>query len=308
MTNLLHRPAFAPAARPDRPVRLALVGAPGTGKKYTALALATAWGGEIGVVDTEGGAAGEYANVFPHLTLPVTSFHPTGLHTVVAAANEARLATLIVSTLSSYWSGPGGMLETVATLGRSSGRDKNAGWDQARPIERDAMAALRGFPGRLIVTCRTKVEYVAERDETTGQLVPRPVGTKPDQSGDFAYDWPLVICMTAGGVAVVDKSHYPDLTGRIVPHPGADLAADILAAVGDPVRFCPADVRDQIDTAEDLDTLRTLRAQLDDTQRAALLLTDDGRPVNLSDLFLQRRKALLPEPSPLAAAVVGAAA
>ena len=94
--------AFTPAVTPATRARVALVGAPGSGKIYTALALATGWGGTVGVVDTTGSAA-RYAHLFPHVTLPVRSFDPKDLPTIAAVASESFIDTLIVSTLSSYY-------------------------------------------------------------------------------------------------------------------------------------------------------------------------------------------------------------
>jgi len=306
-------PLFSRAVPPTSPPRVAIVGGHGAGKKFTALALASAWGGTVLVVDTENGASSAYADLFPHLVMRRSTFSPSDLPWIVAAANEARADTLIVSTLSSYWSGPGGMLETVSTLARRSGsRDKNAAWDEARPVEREGIAALRAFPGRVVVTCRTKVEYVTERDDASGQLVPRPVGTKPDQGGDFMYDWPLVLAMVAG-TAIVEKSHYPALTGRIVHHPAAELAADIAAEFGPAPSTTAADIRDLMDLADDMEGLRTLRATVTPDQLEVTLHNQDGKVVSLDALFFERRKALLAAAtdtttSPLGAAVREAAA
>src|SRR5258708_36294302 len=52
---------FETATKAGAKARLALAGPTGSGKTYTALKIATAWGGSIGVIDTERGPAAQYA-------------------------------------------------------------------------------------------------------------------------------------------------------------------------------------------------------------------------------------------------------
>jgi AAA domain len=300
---------FVEATKPASWARIAVIGPPKSGKKHTALALASAWGGTVGVVDTEDGAAREYADLFPHLSTLVSTFDPADLPKVVAAANEARVDTLVISTISSYWSGHGGMLEKVAALNRATGgRDKNAGWDEMRPVERAAEEALRDFSGRVVVTCRTKIEWVTERDESTGQMVTRAVGTKPDQRDGFAYSWPVVLTMDAGTAVV--RARYPALTGRVVHHPGAELADEIDQCLTSAEPFHPADERDwAFADGRTLEELRERRNSLKAEGRLNALLIDRDTPVTLDALFFRRRGELLnAEASPLAGAVLAAVA
>ena len=53
---------FKPATNYERKLRLAIMGAPKTGKTYTALSLAfrLAEGGKVGVIDTENASASKY--------------------------------------------------------------------------------------------------------------------------------------------------------------------------------------------------------------------------------------------------------
>jgi hypothetical protein len=72
------------------------------------------------------------------------------------------------------------------------------------------------------------------------------VGLKPDQADGYADHFGHVLLLDAG-IAVVVKSPVPGLAGRVITHPGADLATEIdewhaKGAVG--TREHPVDVRD----------------------------------------------------------------
>lgn len=289
---------FLPAFKPAGWARVALAGAPGSGKKFTALRLAQGFGGVTGVVDTEQGAISEYAHLYDFLTLPMHAFGPEQLIEVLAVAADQRIDNLIISNLSAFWSGPDGMLEAVdRAIAAAGGRDKGAGWNAMRPVERNMTAALLHYPGNVIATLRTKVEWVTERDEQTGQMVTRQVGTKPDQRDGITYDFGVALTMDAG-VGTITKSHYPPLTGRTIRHPGEDLADEISKCVSDGAvgdRFNPVDVQDWA-RAEDrtVEELRRkyIEAKATPAHAAAKVLDDRGYLITLPEFIHQRGDAL----------------
>lgn len=313
---------FTPAVKPAARARVALIGAPGAGKIYTALTLATGWGGTVGVIDTTGSAA-RYAHLFPHVTLPVRSFDPKDLPAIVAVATESGIDTLIVSTLTSYYSGTNGTLERVGALTRDShqANAKSQAWDTVRPDEQAALDALSTFSGHVIVTLRAKPEIIHDRDDS-GQVVPRVVGTKPDHREGILF-WPdLGIIMTAG-TAVVVKTRAPALEQRCVRHPTGDFAQEILAALADGAVGEPFDARAirswAFDEARTCDELQARAAQLAQTGHdQVLLLGDSGRPVPLGEIVrhgwkLANQRARgetgpVGDAQDLGAAVLGAAA
>lgn len=127
MTTFTFQPATREAAR----ARIALQGPSGSGKTKTALRMAKglAKGGQIGLVDTERGSALKYAPVpgrpdidaheFVHL--PMAFCSPENLIAAVKAAEEARLAVLIIDSWSHFWAGKGGLLARVDEESKKSG-------------------------------------------------------------------------------------------------------------------------------------------------------------------------------------------
>ncbi|MEU0087230.1 AAA family ATPase [Streptomyces sp. NPDC006274] len=227
---------FAPATRETAKARIGLQGPGGSGKTKTALRLAEtlAAGGPIGVVDTERGSALKYAPVpgrpdlggheFMHL--PMSFCSPENLIAAVRAAEEARIAVLLVDSWSHFWAGKGGLLARVdeeAKKGGSGG--KFTAWGPVNNLEQDMLDALLGFPGHVIVTMRTKNDYEMEGKKVT------KVGVKTVQREGAEYEVDVVIDMIEG-TGTVTKTRYDGLAGISVHHPGPELAETILEQLG----------------------------------------------------------------------------
>jgi hypothetical protein len=227
---------FAPATRETAKARIALQGPGGSGKTKTALRMAEglAAGGAIGVVDTERGSALKYAPVpgrpdiesheFAHL--PMAFCSPENLIAAVKAAEEARLAVLIIDSWSHFWAGKGGLLARVdeeAKKGGSGG--KFTAWGPVNELEQEMLDALLGFPGHVIVTMRTKNDYEMEGKKVT------KVGVKTVQREGAEYEVDVVIDMIEG-TGTVTKTRYTGLSGVSVHHPGETLAETILEQLG----------------------------------------------------------------------------
>jgi hypothetical protein len=245
MTATIAGPGFVPAVKLPTYPRIAVVGTSGSGKLPAALALAQ---GHVGVIDTTStGAASRYADVVDYRTLTVASGDLRELTYTLAVAAEENITTLIIYSLSTMWSGPGGMLEAVdLACAAAGGRDKNAGWSVMRPHERAMWAALAAYPGTVLAVVRQKTDWAVDRDPDTGRIGARAVGLRPDQADNFADHFGHVLLLDAG-TAVVAKSPVPDLAGQVIRHPGVDLAVQIdewhaKGAVGE--RIDPVLVRD----------------------------------------------------------------
>lgn len=223
---------FAPATREATTARIALCGPSGSGKTYTALTLATALADKVAVVDTERGSASKYApgkngDGFAFDTLSPVTFDPRGLVKILGEAAAAGYGAIVVDSLTHYWSGPGGVLELVddAAKGSRSG-NSFAAWKSVRPYERQIVSALLGFPGHVIVTMRTKTEWVIEEDDR-GRKAPRKVGMKPEQRDGIEYEFDIVADLDQDNTLMVTKSRCFQLSGAIVRKPDADLAKQI---------------------------------------------------------------------------------
>lgn len=243
---------FEPATKDKEKCRLALEGPAGSGKTWTSLAVATAFGGSVGLIDTERKSAKKYSKkkdgtgagfTFSHL--PMTRYDPRDLIGALAAAAAAGFDTVIVDSLSKFWSGAGGMLEIVNSAAkRSYGGNTWAGWGDASPIENAMVEALLSFPGHVIVTMRVKTGWVIGED-ARGRSAPQRVGLKAVQRDGLDYEFDIVARLDTDNTLAVIKSRCPELSGQIIPKPGADFAQAIL---------------DWLDDGEETDTIAEIHA------------------------------------------------
>ncbi len=285
---------FTPATKEQAKARIALTGPTGSGKTYTALVTGTALGERVALVDTEHGSASKYADEFSFDTLQLTSFEPTALIDVLAVATHDGYDVMIVDSLSHFWSGAGGMLEQVDNAAKRFGAGNNfAGWKEARPMERAMIDALLAYPGHLIVTMRTKTDYVVETDER-GRKVPRKVGLKPEQRDGIEYEFDIVGDLDHENTLVISKSRAKPLSGLVVRKPGAEFAGSVLdwLNAGKPTRSA-SDYLEAV-TAPDT-TYEDLRDLYEEARRhnllAAAVLDPAGGSTTLGELIVRRGTA-----------------
>lgn len=225
---------FTPATKEEAKARIALTGPSGAGKTYTALTIATVLADKVAVIDTERGSASKYADEFGFDRLNLQSFEPNTLCQALAAAAHGGFGAVVVDSLTHFWSGTGGMLEQVdaATRRSNSGNSFGSGWKEARPQERAMIDALVSYPGHVIVTMRSKTDYVIE-ENNRGQKVPRKVGLKPEQREGIEYEFDIVGDLDHENTLIITKSRARNIANRVVPKPGREFAEEISAWLGD---------------------------------------------------------------------------
>jgi DNA polymerase III delta prime subunit len=284
---------FTPATKDQARARVALSGPSGSGKTYTGLALAHALGDRIAVIDTEHGSASKYVglNGWAFDTVKPTSFSPTSLTELLADAAAANYDVVLLDSWSHYWMGVEGMLEQVDKHARGGGNFQ--GWKEERPAERLMVDAMLAAPFHLIVTLRVKTEYVIEENER-GKKTPVKVGMKPEQRDNIEYEFDLVGDLSFENVLTVSKSRIPKLNRAVIPEPGADLAAEILAwlEAGEPVPDARG-IRDAVLAAKDMAELTEQVQVMDRLQlRNAAVVNPAGVRVTLYQLAVARHAEL----------------
>ncbi|MFE4647695.1 AAA family ATPase [Streptomyces sp. NPDC056707] len=292
---------FALATRETAKARIALQGPGGSGKTKTALRFAEtlAQGGVIGVVDTERASALKYApvpgrpdlggHVFQHLPLAVCS--PENLIAVVRAAEQARIAVLIIDSWSHFWAGKGGLLARVDQESKKPGHfgGSYTAWAPVNELEQDMLDALLGFPGHVIVTMRTKNDYEMEGKKVT------KVGVKTVQREGAEYEVDVVIDMI-DGTGTVTKTRYDGLHGLSAHHPGEQIAETILDQLGAGIDLAQVILDDLAAEGLTYDGALALHAK---AKSRGLLTTGTmhpttGAPTTLGDLIAEYGKALKP--------------
>lgn len=214
---------FTKPTKTQQRLRLALSGSSGSGKTYSALSIATYLGGSIGVIDTEHGKSALYCDFFDFKMAQVDNPTPANYIAAIKAASEFDV--LIIDSFSHAW---------YALLDMAGGRFEN--WAKVRTVERQLIDTILDFPGHVIVTMRTKTEYVVELVENrSGKLSnqPRKVGTIPVQSKDVEYEFDITGNLNAEHILTIDKTRCPALDQEQFPNPGEELAAILKAWLTD---------------------------------------------------------------------------
>jgi hypothetical protein len=198
--------AFQKAEKKKAKLKLALAGATGSGKTFSALLLARKLAGPTGriaLIDSERGSAELYADRFQFDTDNLIDHAIPTYRASIRAAAAAGYDVLIIDSASHEWMGKGGALETVDRLG---GNNKfTNGWSQVTPMHTTFLDDLLSYPGHVIVTLRKKMEYDLEKD-SHGKVVPKKVGLAPVQREGFEYEMSVVLDMEVGGQLTVSKT------------------------------------------------------------------------------------------------------
>jgi DNA polymerase III delta prime subunit len=205
--------------------RVALDGPSGSGKTLTALLFAEALGGEIGLVDSEHGSAGLYSDRIGFDTIPLETFSPRDYIKAVRLFADAGHDVLIVDSLSHAWTQ--GTLKMVDDYASTHKNDSYGGWRIARPEQNALISALLEYPGHVIVTMRSKMEYVRETNER-GKVEIRKVGLAPVQSDDAPYEFDVVGSLDTDHTLRITKSRCPDLSDLVVKRPDGRVARRLL--------------------------------------------------------------------------------
>ncbi len=242
---------FAPAARSEAKARVALLGPTGSGKTHTALEWATvlADGGTVAVIDTENASASLYADEFEFVTAPWWPPYDAGKLAAEIKQAAAQFDVIVLDSLTHFWTGEGGVLDVVDREAQSS-RSNNGymAWKKGTPIWRGLLDALIFAPCHVVVTMRSKMDYVLTED-SNGRKKPEKVGMAPQARNDVEYEFTVVAELDQGHILSVTKSRCGALADAVArPHQAGGLAktlrdwlssADADAAVTRPTEASP---------------------------------------------------------------------
>jgi energy-coupling factor transporter ATP-binding protein EcfA2 len=187
--------AFVKAVRERAKARIGLCGPSGSGKTHSALLLAKGLvpDGKIFVIDSEQGSSCLEAgkpNIPEFLVAEIEKpYTPQKYMALINEAVKDGADCIIIDSLSHAWAGPGGILEMVD---RSRGGGNNfTAWRDITPIHNELVNTILTVPCHIIVTMRTKVEWVVEKNDQ-GKSVPRKVGLSPVQRDGMEYEFTIV--------------------------------------------------------------------------------------------------------------------
>lgn len=217
---------FQKATKKKSRLRLAIDGPSGSGKTFTALIAASALAGptgKIAVIDTERGSASLYSDKFTFDVLELETFSPQLYIDAINAAEAAGYSVIVIDSLSHAWEGEGGALDMVDKAAkRSQTANTFTAWKDVTPLQRKLVDAMLTCRSHIIVTMRSKTDYVIEQVERNGRTVsvPRKIGLAPIQRSGMEYEFTVFADMTLEHDMMVTKTRYDGWADLVVNRPG----------------------------------------------------------------------------------------
>jgi len=227
--------AFKRADKKQTFLRMALLGPAGSGKSFTALRIAhaLAQGEPIAAFDTERRSLSKYAGD-PNpdgggfefdVDDDMPDFDVRRYIHAIQEAEKAGYKVMVIDSLSHAWAGVGGILEFVDGKKGNSNNGFSA-WRDATPMHNRLVDTILSSKMHVIVTMRTKMGYVQEKDEK-GRTVVRKVGLQPIQREGVEYEFDVIADME-GTTMSVSKTRCSRLQGKRFLEPGRDVAKVLL--------------------------------------------------------------------------------
>lgn len=200
---------FKPAVRENVSLLIALAGASGSGKTYSALRLAKglAPSGRIAFIDTEARRGLHYADQFDFMHADMRPpFRPSNFIDGIRAAEAAGAEVVIIDSFSHEYDGEGGIMDWADELAEK-GVKSPGNWKDPKLAHKKMMNALLQCRASLIFCLRAdeKIEIVREN----GRTQVKPLGWMPICEKRFMFE------MTASFTLTPDKPGQPQFN---LPH------------------------------------------------------------------------------------------
>src|SRR3990167_9457304 len=149
------------AVRSEEPLSIGMVGPPGGGKTLSSLRVAkgiqSVRGGDIVLIDTEGGRSKKYADLIP---FKLVEFNPPCRSSDFLDAIKQQLASkpaaIIVDSLSDEHEGEGGYLEWHDEMGPKMGGNEWAAWAKPKASRKKLIGGILHIKTPLIFTFRAR--------------------------------------------------------------------------------------------------------------------------------------------------------
>ncbi|BAZ40252.1 ERF family protein [Calothrix sp. NIES-4101] len=209
---------FKKATKENLKLRLALSGASGSGKTYSALSIASNLGSRIALIDTERGSASKYADLFNFDTCELTNYHPAKYIEALQSAETMGYEIIVIDSLSHAW---------FSELELAGGRFD--GWAKVRPLERKLMDAMIGSKCHIIATMRSRTEWLIEENQKNGKASysPKKIGTSPIQASGIEFEFDVAGELDYTHILTISKSRCPAITDKTYLNPGKEFAEEL---------------------------------------------------------------------------------
>jgi len=216
--------AFAKAERTQLYLRCALFGPSGSGKTMTGLRMAKGIAEKMGVpfavIDTEAKSATKYADRFD---FQVDNLEKKTIDYYIASMNEAARAgykVLLIDSLSHAWRE---LTEEVDRITQTSpSKNSILSWGRVTPKQKRLIETILNYPGHLIVTMRSKTEWVIGEGKD-GKTAIEKLGLAPEQGKGIEYEFDLLLELKQNHFATITKDRTGKYQDEVIEKPGEDF-------------------------------------------------------------------------------------
>jgi hypothetical protein len=217
--------SFRRAERSQLWLRLAIIGPSGSGKTYTALRIAKGIAERIGglppaVIDTEGRSASKYADRF---VFDADNLEEKNIDNYLSSMNEcigAGYKVLIIDSLSHAWKE---LLDEIDRIAKKSFSGNTwSAWSEGTPKQNKLINSIVNFPGHIIVTMRSKTEWVLE-ENSKGRMTPVKKGMAAEQGKNIEYEFDLLMELNQNHWATITKDRTGQFQDQDIEKPGEDF-------------------------------------------------------------------------------------
>jgi hypothetical protein len=201
--------AAKPAVRAEEPLLLGMIGPPGGGKTLSSLKLAKGIqrvrGGDIIVIDTEGGRSRKYSDLIP---FDIVEFQPPCRPEDFLAAIKEQVARkpacIIVDSLSDEHEGEGGYLEWHDEMVPKMGGNEWAAWAKPKASRKKLISGLLHIKTPLIFTFRAREKTKQNPDARSAKDKIINIGWQPVAPLEIVHtlDLTCILPPRADGVPV----------------------------------------------------------------------------------------------------------
>jgi hypothetical protein len=272
---------FQKATKENVYLKIALVGSPGAGKTYSALAIASQFTDKIAVIDTERGSSRLYADRFSFDMCELVQHQPVKYVEAINAAISAGYQAIIIDSLSHAW---------FAELEMIQGKNTFTAWAKVRPQERTLIEAIISAKAHIIVTMREKTEWDTSQTDEFGKMKPVKVGTKAVQSSGIEYEFDIVGRINQEHVLAITKTRCPAIANRSFIHPGRQLATELKVWLG---LEKPSQAPSLISTIPDITPSEASEQIMDELKRIGW--SKDDAQMYLKRVYKKSSRSLLDE-------------
>ncbi len=220
---------FEKATKKKSKLKLALYGAAGSGKTYTALEIASGLGKRVAVIDTEHGSAAKYADLFKFDVCELPSKTIDSYIKAIEFASN-KFDVLIIDSLTHGWQA---LCEEVEKLAQTKYRGNTwSAWSQGTPKQRRLIDAIVSSKCHIIATMRAKTEWTTSTNER-GKSAPSRVGLAPEQGKGIEYEFDFLASITPEHVLTFEKSRAKNFQDRIIERPDKNTGIELAAWLDD---------------------------------------------------------------------------